>query len=226
MRRWPVWPRMTAKQALAKLRSRATLEQLGADDDFIEAWMASDRKVGDGALADEVRARFEGVPGPVRPRDRRRGPGPHAVPAAGGDAAADGRDAGGRRRAAPRASGIGLRRAAELLDAGLEQMATAYRMSAEIADWLNDWAAPHGIDAVELVGIRPTGVDVGERDRRSAAARPSCASGGRTWRSSPPTTCGSTRASSTTAWSSTPPAMSAAEVYLGASRAAHELVLV
>ena len=38
-----------------------------------------------------------------------------------------------------RASGIGLRRAAELLETGLESMATAYRMSAEIADWLNDY---------------------------------------------------------------------------------------
>ena len=32
-------------------------------------------------------------------------------------------------------------------------MATAYRMSAEIADWLNAWAAGNGIDAVELVGM-------------------------------------------------------------------------
>ncbi len=57
-------------------------------------------------------------------------------------------------------AGIGLRRAAELLGVGLDEMTTAYRMSAEIADWLNGHAAAHGIEAVELVGIRPTGTAV------------------------------------------------------------------
>ena len=52
-------------------------------------------------------------------------------------------------------------------------MATAYRMSAEIADWLNGCAARHGIEAVELVGIRPTGTPVrrGRPWRRSARPR-------------------------------------------------------
>ena len=60
-----------------------------------------------------------------------------------------------------RPDGIGLVRAAAMLGVEPERMATAYRMSAEIADWLNAWAGEHAIDAVELVGIRPTGVDVG-----------------------------------------------------------------
>src|SRR4029078_6742018 len=35
-------------------------------------------------------------------------------------------------------------------------------MRAQLGDWLNDWARTHGIDAVELVGIRPTGIGVAE----------------------------------------------------------------
>ena len=68
-----------------------------------------------------------------------------------------GDDAQRRRR-----TGLGLREAARVLDVDLEQMATAYRMSAEIADWLNGFARDHGIDAVELIGIRPTGTPVRE----------------------------------------------------------------
>jgi hypothetical protein len=47
-------------------------------------------------------------------------------------------------------------------------MATAYRMSAEIADWLNAHAAEHGIDGVRLVGIRPTGRPVREVSGRAS----------------------------------------------------------
>jgi DNA helicase IV len=220
-----VWPRMTAKQAMAKLRSRATLEELGADPDFIEAWMASDRKVGDGALADEVRARFEGVPAryahvivdeaqdltlfQLRAMMRRA----EGVTLVGDDA---------QRR---RASGIGLRRAAQLLDTGLESMATAYRMSAEIADWLNDWARRNAIDAVELVGIRPTGVDVGEATDVAVAearlrerwANVAVIRADDVWVHKGIEYDGVVLATE---------GMSAAEVYLGASRAAHELVVI
>ena len=99
--------------------------------------------------------------------------------------------------------GIGLRRAADLLEVPLEQMDTAYRMSAEIADWLNRWAAAHGIDAVPLIGIRPTGDAVGRADRvRPRPGRPADPLG-RTWPASAPTRCGATRASSTTRWWST-----------------------
>ena len=51
-------------------------------------------------------------------------------------------------------------RAAELLDTPLQQMATAYRMSAEIAEWLNGHAERHDLPAVRLVGVRPTGIGV------------------------------------------------------------------
>ena len=220
-----VWPRMTAKQAMAKLRSRSTLEELGAEPDFIDAWMASDRKVGDGALVDEVRVRFEGVPAryahvivdeaqdltllQLRAMMRRS----DGVTLVGDDA---------QRR---RASGIGLRRAAELLDTRLESMATAYRMSAEIADWLNSWAAEHGIDAVELIGIRPTGIEVGERSDAVAAevelrdrwANVAVITADDVWVHKGIEYDGVVVATA---------GMSAPEVYLAASRAAHQLVLV
>lgn len=47
-----------------------------------------------------------------------------------------------------------------MLGTPLEQMDIAYRMSAEIADWLNAHAARTGIDSVRLVGIRPNGIAV------------------------------------------------------------------
>ena len=220
-----VWPRMTARQAMTKLRSRATLEQLGAAPDFVEAWMSSDRKVGDGALNDEVRARFEGVPAryghvivdeaqdltllQLRAVMRRS----DGVTLVGDDA---------QRR---RASGIGLRRAAALLDTGLEQMATAYRMSAEIADWLNQWAAEHEIDAVELVGIRPTGVAVGraahtaeaERELRRRRENVAVITVADVWVHKGIEYDGVVVDTAD---------MTPAEVYLAASRAAHELIVV
>ena len=220
-----VWPRVTARQAMAKLRSRTTLDQLGADADFVEAWLASDRQVGDGALNDEVRARFEGVPAryghvivdeaqdltvlQLRAVIRRS----DGVTLVGDDA---------QRR---RASGIGLRRAASLLDTGLEQMATAYRMSAEIADWLNQWAVEHGIDAVELVGIRPTGVAVGrapqsagaERDLRQRRQNVAVITAADVWVHKGIEYDGVVVVTA---------GMTPAEVYLAASRAAHELILV
>ena len=138
-----VFPACTTKQALARLR------RTGIDTT-------------DGGVVDEVRARFEGVParyahvivdeaqdmGLLQLRAvMRRATG---VTLVGDDA----------QRSAP--DGLGLRRAAVLLDTELEHMATAYRMSAEIADWLNAWADAHAIDAVRLDGIRPTGVAVRE----------------------------------------------------------------
>ena len=55
-----VWPRLTTSQVWRRLRTRRSLERARrADADLIDAWLLAD---GDGALADEVRARFEGVP--------------------------------------------------------------------------------------------------------------------------------------------------------------------
>ena len=217
-----VFPAVSAATAWRKVRSRATLEALGVDDDLIEAWRAVDD---DGALRDEVKARFEGVA--VRyshvivdeAQDltlfqlravQRRSDGLTLV---GDDA----------QRSAP--GGLGLRAVAAQLDAPLEQMATAYRMSAEIADWLNGHASRHGLDAVELLGVRPTGIEVEvATDIETAAAElrvrwPHVAV-----------------IESSDVWSHKgveydavvvdARGMTPSEIYLSASRAAHQLVIV
>ncbi|HVX17264.1 MAG TPA: AAA family ATPase [Acidimicrobiales bacterium] len=158
-----VWPSMSARQAMKQLRNRRTLTDLGADPDLVDAWLApaGHRAAAvafpDGALADEILARFEGVPATYghvivdEAQDlsllqlravMRRSSGLTLV---GDDA----------QRSNP--NGIGLTRAAALVDVRPAVMATAYRMSAEIAGWLNEHARAHGIEAVELLGIRPTG---------------------------------------------------------------------
>lgn len=149
-----VWPACTAAQAQKKLRSRKVLLGLGADPAFVDAWLADPH---DGAWADEVRARFEGVPASYghvivdEAQDmslmqlravQRRATGLSLV---GDDA----------QRSSPH--GLGLQEIGRRLEVEPSEMATAYRMSAEIADWLNGHASRHGIDAVRLVGIRPTG---------------------------------------------------------------------
>ena len=111
-----------------------------------------------------------------------------------------------------------------MLDVTPEVMATAYRMSAEIADWLNRYAASHGIEAVELDGIRPTGIDVTES--------PDAAGEERRLRATWPNV---TRIDHRDVWSHKgveydavlvdPTGMPPSEVYLAASRAAHELVV-
>ena len=198
----PAW---TAKQVLARLRRE------GLDPKH-------------GALMDEVRARFEGVPARYshvivdEAQDlsllqmravMRRSPGLTLV---GDDA----------QRSRP--DGLGLGRAAAMLDVIPEVMATAYRMSAEIADWLNRYAASHGIEAVELDGIRPTGIGVTES--------PDAAGEERRLRATWPNV---TRIEHRDVWSHKgveydavlvdPTRMPPSEVYLAASRAAHELVV-
>jgi hypothetical protein len=220
-----VWPTCTANQAMRKLRSRAVLTELGADPAFVDAWLAVD---GDGALADEVRARFEGVPATYghvivdEAQDltllqlravQRRSTGLSLV---GDDA----------QRSNP--LGLGLRAIGRHLDVDPVEMATAYRMSAEIAAWLNDLAADHGIDAVELVGIRPTGVAVRELDAdhapqaaadelRSRWSNVAVIGAADTW---------SHKGVEYDAVVVDAVGMDPAQVYLAASRAAHELVVV
>ena len=164
-----VMPPMSAAAAWRKLRSPKVLSELGVDDAFIRAWRAVD---GDGPLLDEVRARFEGITTKYahvivdEAQDlslfalravQRRSTGLTLV---GDDA----------QQSAPNA--VGLVRAAELLDTPLQQMATAYRMSAEIAEWLNGHAERHDLPAVRLVGVRPTGIGVTD-----ARVRPQDAAG-------------------------------------------------
>jgi hypothetical protein len=219
-----VWPACTAAQALRKLRNRAVLADLGADADLVDAWLADPH---DGALADEVRARFEGVPATyghvivdeaqdltllqLRAVQRRS----DGLTLVGDDA----------QRSNPH--GIGLRGAADRLGVPTAEMYTAYRMSAEIAAWLNDHAADHGIDAVELVGIRPTGRHVREVDLGDDLAAVAADLEAR-WPN-----VAVIRAAD--AWSHKgveydavlvdTTGMDASAVYLAASRAAHELVV-
>jgi DNA helicase IV len=169
-----VWPAITVKQAWSKLRNRASLEELGAPADLIDAWMASSRQ--DGGLFDEVRARFEGVPA-------RYG---HAIVDEAQDLTffqlravmrrAEGLTLVGDDAQRSNPVGLGLNRASIELEADIVTMNTAYRMSAEIADWLNAHAKEAGMEAVELLGIRPTGrevreIGVADVDRAAAIAR-------------------------------------------------------
>ena len=169
-----VWPSITAKQAWSKLRNRASLEELGAPEDLIDAWLATPRQ--DGGLFDEVRARFEGVPA-------RYG---HAIVDEAQDLSffqlravmrrAEGLTLVGDDAQRSNPVGLGLGRASRELETDIVTMNTAYRMSAEIADWLNGHAKESGMEAVELLGIRPTGrevreVDAPNRDRADTVQR-------------------------------------------------------
>lgn len=221
-----VWPPCTTNQALQRLRSKDVLRSLGADEDFIAAWRAV--KV-DGVLADEVRARFEGVPAvyghvivdeaqdltlmQLRAVQRRSS----GLTLVGDDA----------QRSNPH--GIGLRGAAERLGVATEEMATAYRMSAEIADWLNAHADDHGIDAVQLIGIRPTGVAVREVDPGRDVMDAEVLGLRSRWPNVALITADDTWSHKGVEYDGVvvdTEDMTAAEVYLAASRAAHELVLI
>ncbi|QXC60230.1 AAA family ATPase [Aquihabitans sp. G128] len=221
-----VWPAVTSAQAVRRLRNRAVLEALGADADLVDAWLAVKA---DGALADEVRARFEGVPATYghvivdEAQDltllqlravQRRSTGLSLV---GDDA----------QRSNP--NGLGLRAAAELLGVPTAEMTTAYRMSAEIARWLNDHAADHGIDAVELVGIRPTGVAVGEPEPAPEVVAAAEADLRSRWENVAVITVEDTWSHKGVEYDAVvvdTQGMDPSEVYLAASRAAHELVVV
>jgi DNA helicase IV len=217
-----VFPAVSAATAWRKVRSRATLEALGVDEDLIAAWRSVDD---DGALRDEVKARFEGVPAryshvivdeaqdltlfQLRAVQRRS----DVLTLVGDDA----------QRSAP--GSLGLRAVAARLDAPLEQMATAYRMSAEIADWLNAHAMRHGLDAVELLGVRPTGIEVSTAAGVDTAATEMRA----TW---PHVAV----IDASDVWSHKGVEydavvvdtrdMTPSEIYLSASRAAHQLIIV
>lgn len=218
-----VWPACTANEAMRRLRSASVLRELGAEADLIERWR---RDPSDGALFDEVRARFEGVPATyghvivdeaqdltllqLRAVQRRSS----GLTLVGDDA----------QRSRPNA--LGLRAVAEHLEVAPAVMATAYRMSAEIAEWLNAHAVAHGIDAVELVGIRPTGVPV----RAVAAAqveRATAELAGR-WPNVATITADDTWSHKGVEYDAVvvdARGMDPDQVYLAASRAAHELVV-
>lgn len=221
-----IWPAWTTTQLRKKLRSRSFLEAHGAPPDLIERWLDSDD---DGALADEVRARVEGIPvtyGHVivdeaqdltllqlRAIERRS----DGVTFVGDDA----------QRSNPQ--GLGLRAIADHVGVTPEVMATAYRMSAEIADWLNDHAAAAGIDAVRLVGIRPTGVAVRELPRPDADPDALARDLGSRHENVAVITVDDTWVHKGVEYDAVvvdAADMSPSEIYLAASRAAHELVVL
>lgn len=218
-----VMPACSALQAWKRLRSAATLRDLGLGDDVITAWRAVDE---DGPLMDELNVRFntqaikyshvvvdeaQDLTEMQFRAVQRRATGLTLV---GDDA----------QTSAPGA--LGLSTLASRLDIEPDTLATAYRMSAEIADWLNDHARRAGLPAVELLGIRPTG---------------------RAVRSLSPADLDATAAELTGAWENfrvlaagdvwthkgieydavlvDTRGMDDAEIYLAASRAAHELVV-
>ncbi len=221
-----VWPPQTTTQVMRRLRNRGELESHGLQSDFVERWLAGPT---DGALRDEVRARVEGVPATYghvivdEAQDlsllqlravQRRASGLSLV---GDDA----------QRSNP--LGLGLRGAAAQLNVAVSELTTAYRTSAEIAGWLNAHARDHDIDAVQLVGIRPTG-----RPVRTAAPAPGALEAGvadlkTRWANVAVITAGNTWDHKGVEYDAVvvdQTAMSPAEVYLAASRAAHELLVV
>jgi hypothetical protein len=217
----PVWPAVTTRQVLARLRNRHAMAELGVDAAFVDRWRRAPEH---GPLVDEVRWRVEGVPARYA----------HAIVDEAQDLSplqlravvrrADGVTLVGDDAQRSNPAGIGLRAAAAILATPLEQMTTAYRMSAEIADWLNEHARAHGIDAVELVGIRPTATPVRTATDPAAALAaladrwPNVALIGRddVW---------AHKGVEYDAVVVDRRGMDPAQVYLAASRAAHELVL-
>ena len=217
-----VWPACNAKQAWAKVRSRRTLQALRVDRSMIDDWLTVD---GDGALHDEVRARFEGVPARYS----------HVIVDEAQDLSllqlrammrrSDGLTLVGDDAQRSNPNGVGLVRVGEVLGAPVHVLDTAYRMSAEIAAWLNEWARANGIGAVELVGIRHTGVAVTQAPEvDSALARLAAA-----WPNTTAIAAGEVWDHKGVEYDGVvvdARGMTPAEVYLAASRAAHELVLV
>jgi DNA helicase IV len=211
-----VWPTCTARQATDRLR------RLGA-----ELGLTLSRGAVEGGLGDEIRARFEGVPARYS----------HVIVDEAQDMTllelravqrrSDGLTLVGDDAQRNNPAGVGLRRAASLLTTELHTMATAYRMSAEIADWLNAHARANAMEAVELIGIRPNGIAVRELpdgDPATESAR---------FKEAWPNVATIDAAS---VWDHKGVeydgvvvdrrGMAPADVYLAASRAAHELVLV
>jgi len=189
--------------------------------DEIDAWLEVDD---DGPLRDELKARFEQAPMQyshvivdeaqdlttmqMRAVERRS----KGLTFVGDDAqqSVDG--------------ALGLMAIADRLAIEPTELATAYRMSAEIADWLNDLAAATDLPAVRLIGIRPTGTDViTDEGLESATAR--LAQHYPNWKLLEKGDVWTHKGIEYDAVVVDATHMSAAELYLAASRAAHELVV-
>lgn len=217
-----VLPALSATAAWRRLRQRSTLAALGADPAFVDAWLAVET---DGPLRDEVVARFDGL-------ETRYA---HVIVDEAQDLTelqlravmrrSDGLTLVGDDAQRSVTGAVGLRHAARELGTEVEQMDVAYRMSAEIAEWLNEHARASGIDAVTLRGIRPTGVPVtrvtdpvaAEAELRARWANVAVIAAGEVW---------AHKGVEYDAVVALTGAMTPAELYLAASRAAHQLVLV
>ncbi|MEM7096092.1 MAG: AAA family ATPase [Actinomycetota bacterium] len=218
-----VMPACSAAQAWKRLQSPQTLRALGLDADTIAAWRAVDE---DGPLQDELNARFN--TSPIRYS--------HVVVDEAQDLtemqlrAVERRSAGltlvgdDAQISAPGA--LGLRAIAERLAIEPDELATAYRMSAEIADWLNALAQRSGLPAVELIGIRPTGTAVIERPGDAVATEQQRVENA--WDNARMLATGDVWTHKGIEYDAVvvdARGMGAAELYLAASRAAHELVV-
>ena len=215
-------PPMSAKQAFKRLRNRDVLRKCGLDETQIDAWLQVED---DGPLRDELKARFEQAPMQyshvivdeaqdltvmqMRAVQRRT----KGLTFVGDDAqtSVDG--------------AIGLRAIAESLNIEATELTTAYRMSAEIADWLNDLAAATELPAVVLVGIRPNGIAV-ETNEPFDHAHSRLDAKYDNWRVLRHGDVWSHKGIEYDAVLVDAKDMTAAELYLAASRAAHELVVV
>jgi len=215
-------PPMSAKQAFTRLRNRDVLRECGLDETQIDAWLQVED---DGPLRDELKARFEQAPMQyshvivdeaqdltvmqMRAVQRRT----KGLTFVGDDAqtSVDG--------------AIGLRAIAESLEIEATELTTAYRMSAEIADWLNDLAAATELPAVVLVGIRPNGIAV-ETNEPFDDAHSRLDAKYDNWRVLRHGDVWSHKGIEYDAVLVDAKDMTAAELYLAASRAAHELVVV
>jgi len=215
-------PPMSAKQAFTRLRNRDVLRECGLDETQIDAWLQAED---DGPLRDELKARFEQAPMQyshvivdeaqdltvmqMRAVQRRT----KGLTFVGDDAqtSVDG--------------AIGLRAIAESLEIEATELTTAYRMSAEIADWLNDLAAATELPAVVLVGIRPNGIAV-ETNEPFDDAHSRLDAKYDNWRVLRHGDVWSHKGIEYDAVLVDAKDMTAAELYLAASRAAHELVVV
>lgn len=218
-----VMPACSAAQAFKRLRSRSVLGGLGVDSDTIEAWRQVED---DGPLRDELEARFNKTP--IRYS--------HVVVDEAQDLTemqlrsvkrrATGLTLVGDDAQASRPGALGLTRIAGRLGIDSDEIATAYRMSAEIAEWLNAHAAESGLHAVELIGIRPTGLPVATctRDQIDAESRRLYAG----WPNARVLCHGDVWGHKGIEYDAVlvdTTDMDPAEIYLAASRAAHELVI-
>jgi len=214
-------PPMSAKQAFKRLRNADVLRSCGLTEPEIHDWLLVES---DGPLLDELKARFEQPPMQYS----------HVIVDEAQDTTAMQLRAVQRRTKGLTFVGddaqtsvegaLGLRAIAETLNIEASELTTAYRMSAEIADWLNELAQATELPAVVLVGIRPNGIAV-ETNEPFGAATERLDATYDNWRALTHGDVWSHKGIEYDAVLVDATDMTPAELYLAASRAAHELVV-